>query len=63
MSSLAGQSSAGTNELHSILPELLLGQGSASNRLSDTALVKLFRLIRLARRLFDLEASVTDNEG
>jgi len=31
-------------------------------RLSDEALVKLFRLIRLARRLFDLEASVTGNE-
>jgi len=63
MSSLAGQSSAGTDELHSILPELMLGQGNASNRLSDTALVKLFRLLRLARRLFDLEASVTDDES
>jgi len=30
-------------------------------RLSDEALVKLFRLIRLARRLLDLEAAVTDS--
>jgi len=33
---------------------------SAFPRLSDEALVKLFRLIRLARRLRDLEASITD---
>ncbi|MDY0046146.1 MAG: ParB family protein [Thauera propionica] len=30
----------------------------ASDRLSDTGLVKLFRLLRLARRLLDLEAGV-----
>jgi len=28
--------------------------------LSDTALVKLFRLLRLARRLLDLEAGAAD---
>ncbi|OGA58467.1 MAG: hypothetical protein A2710_23810 [Burkholderiales bacterium RIFCSPHIGHO2_01_FULL_64_960] len=38
------------------LPALLHGQGDATRRLSDTALVKLFRLLRLARRLLDLEA-------
>ncbi|MFW7348424.1 MAG: ParB family protein [Pigmentiphaga sp.] len=38
------------------LPALLYGQGDAAQRLSDTALVKLFRLLRLARRLLDLEA-------
>jgi len=38
------------------LPVLLHGQGDAARRLSDTALVKLFRLLRLARRLLDLEA-------
>jgi len=56
LSSMAGQQS----ELNDTLPALLHGQGDSNNRLSDTALVKLFRLIRLARRLFDLEASVTD---
>ncbi|MCG8277408.1 ParB family protein [Stenotrophomonas sp. NLF4-10] len=38
------------------LPTLLHGQGDAVRRLSDTALVKLFRLLRLARRLLELEA-------
>ncbi|MBP0714226.1 ParB family protein [Burkholderia sola] len=38
------------------LPTLLYGHGEAARRLSDTALVKLFRLLRLARRLLDLEA-------
>lgn len=38
------------------LPALLHGQGDVARRLSDTALVKLFRLLRLARRLLDLEA-------
>ena len=38
------------------LPALLHGQDNATRRLSDTALVKLFRLLRLARRLLDLEA-------
>jgi len=65
LSSLAGQQPADIgldHELHR-LPALLHGQGDAAQRLSDTALVKFFRLLRLARRLFDLEASVTDNEG
>jgi hypothetical protein len=42
------------------LPALLHGQGQSggteARRLSDTAVVKLFRLLRLARRLLDLEA-------
>ncbi|MBW5453535.1 hypothetical protein GRF21_20835 [Pseudomonas aeruginosa] len=42
------------------LPALLHGQGDAAQRLSDTALVKLFRLLRLARRLLDLEAGAAD---
>lgn len=32
-------------------------KGSSSNRLSDEGLVKLFRLIRLSRRIFELEAT------
>ncbi|EER62025.1 conserved hypothetical protein [Acidovorax delafieldii 2AN] len=42
------------------LPALLHGQGEAARRLSDTALVKLFRLLRLARRLLDLETGTAD---
>ncbi|MGE4593403.1 ParB family protein [Alcaligenes sp.] len=38
------------------LPTLLHGQHGEFRRLSDTALVKLFRLLRLARHLYDLEA-------
>jgi ParB family protein of integrating conjugative element (PFGI_1 class) len=38
------------------LAPLLHGHGVASTRLSDSGLVKLFRLLRLARRLLDLEA-------
>lgn len=38
------------------LASLLHGRGGAGARLSDTGLVKLFRLLRLARRLLDLEA-------
>ncbi len=37
------------------LGPLLHGHGSTSARLSDAGLVKLFRLLRLARRLLDLE--------
>ena len=37
------------------LAPLLHGSGGASMRLSDAGLVKLFRLLRLARRLLDLE--------
>ncbi|MDH5858917.1 ParB family protein [Lampropedia aestuarii] len=42
------------------LPSLLHGQGDATRRLSDTALVKLFRLLRLARRLIELDAGAAD---
>jgi len=43
---------------------LLCGaKNSPIPRLSDEALVKLFRLIRLARRLLDLEAAMTDAES
>jgi hypothetical protein len=41
------------------LPALLHDGDGTTPRLSDTALVKLFRLLRLARRLFDLESGVT----
>jgi len=63
LSSLAGQQSTNSSALYNTLPALLHGQGDVTQRLNDTALVKLFRLLRLARRLFDLEASVTGNEG
>ncbi|KWT78420.1 Protein with ParB-like nuclease domain in PFGI-1-like cluster [Variovorax sp. WDL1] len=47
------------------LPGLLHGQGQSGStgarRLSDTALVKLFRLLRLARRLRDLEADAASS--
>jgi ParB family protein of integrating conjugative element (PFGI_1 class) len=42
------------------LANLLFGQGGPNQRLSDTALVKLFRLLRLARRLLDLEVERVD---
>ncbi len=42
------------------LPALLHGQGEATRRLSDTALVKLFRLLRLARRLLDLDTGAAN---
>ena len=61
---LAGQAfpEAGLDggEFAADLPALLHGQGQrqgdGARRLSDTALVKLFRLLRLARRLLDLES-------
>lgn len=60
LASLAGQSFTDADldggQLAAELPALLHGQGDASRRLSDTALVKLFRLLRLARRLLDLES-------
>ncbi|WP_454693356.1 ParB family protein [Achromobacter aegrifaciens] len=64
LASLAGQQSpeVGLNngQIATDLPALLHGQvqshGDRARRLSDTALVKLFRLLRLARRLLDLEA-------
>jgi len=58
------QSLDAANHAHLPLGVLLCGAvDSAFPRLSDEALVKLFRVLRLARRLFDLEASVTANEG
>ena len=62
---LAGQSLAelglDNGQLALDLPALLHGQGQSHDAtcLSDTAVVKLFRLLRLARRLLDLEASTT----
>lgn len=62
LASLAGQSFTDADldggQLAAELPALLHGQGDATRRLSDTALVKLFRLLRLARRLLDLESGV-----
>ena len=43
------------------LPALLHGHGDSGKQLSDTALVKLFRLLRLARRLLELEAGSPDH--
>ncbi|HFT7392310.1 TPA: ParB family protein [Aeromonas hydrophila] len=63
LASLAGQQLAevGLDDGQVVidLPALLHGQGDASRRLSDTALVKLFRLLRLARRLLDLDVGAT----
>jgi hypothetical protein len=60
LASLAGQSFTDADldggQLAAELPALLHGQGNPAQRLSDTALVKLFRLLRLARRLLDLES-------
>ncbi|MFP9230707.1 ParB family protein [Pectobacterium cacticida] len=60
LASLAGQSFTDADldggQLAAELPVLLHGQDDVSRRLSDTALVKLFRLLRLARRLLDLES-------
>lgn len=54
-------------QLANDLGPLLQGSGVSDmatqvpvSRLSDSALVKLFRLLRLARRLLDIEAGVTD---
>ncbi len=66
LGSLAGQQLADTalhEQLVTDLPTLLHGQGDVTKRLSDTALVKLFRLLRLARRLLDLEASATVSDS
>lgn len=69
LASLTGQSAADAGvdgtQLAADLPTLLHGLGRGQDhgiritRLSDTALVKLFRLLRLARRLLDLEAGTT----
>ncbi len=60
LGSLAGHHPAeaglDNGQLATDLPTLLHGRDNAARRLSDTALVKLFRLLRLARRLLDLEA-------
>ncbi|HNG17491.1 MAG TPA: hypothetical protein PLG53_17040, partial [Accumulibacter sp.] len=45
------------------LGSLLQGHGAFATRLSDAGLVKLFRLLRLARRLLDLEAGVASQES
>lgn len=49
------------------LGALLLGlkhipSSQPTARLSDSSLVKLFRLVRLARRLLDIEAGITDGD-
>lgn len=49
-------------QLTADLPALLHGKGNPSSRLSDTALVKLFRVLRLARRLVDLESGASDHD-
>ncbi|HEY8329754.1 MAG TPA: ParB family protein [Pseudomonas sp.] len=60
LASLSGQSFTDADldggQLAAELAALLHGHGDAPRRLSDTALVKLFRLLRLARRLLDLES-------
>lgn len=62
LASLCGQGSTAEFErLPLSLPQLLHGEGDPAKRLSDTALVKLFRLLRLARRLLDLESSGGDH--
>ena len=45
------------------LAALLHGHGGSATRLSDAALVKLFRLLRLARRLLDLQAGEPGQES
>jgi ParB family protein of integrating conjugative element (PFGI_1 class) len=64
LESLSG-SFSGQAELSGDLGQLMLGcprqqsqAASAADRLSDQALVKIFRVMRLARRLIELEASV-----
>lgn len=63
---LAGQRPADVSlddgQIVTDLSALLHGQDDTAQRLSDTALVKLFRLLRLARRLLDLEAGAADLE-
>jgi len=62
LASLSGHealSDADCRQLVAALPALLHDGDGSAPRLSDTALVKLFRLSRLARRLFDLESGVT----
>jgi len=62
LASLCGQGSAAElDRLPLSLPQLLHGEGDPAKRLSDTALVKLFRVLRLARRLLDLESGGDDH--
>lgn len=56
----AGQGIAGLNWLGALLQGGRSGQTITIPRLTDNGLVKLFRLVRLARRLLDLEAGVGD---
>ncbi|HGW5375658.1 TPA: ParB family protein [Pseudomonas aeruginosa] len=57
----AGLKSEDSHLLTQHLAQLLYGHGETSARLSDTALVKLFRLLRLARRLLDQESGGADH--
>ncbi|MFB9037094.1 ParB family protein [Xanthomonas arboricola] len=62
LAALSGQGSiVEVDRFGGVLPRLLHGAGDPSKRLSDTALVKLFRLLRLARRLLDIENSSTSH--
>ncbi|KHS33235.1 MULTISPECIES: ParB family protein [Xanthomonas] len=60
LAALSGQGSiVEMDRFGGVLPRLLHGAGDPAKRLSDTALVKLFRLLRLARRLLDIEIGST----
>lgn len=64
LASLSGQGAmpdTDQKQLAADLPVLLHGRGQPASRVSDTALVKLFRLLRLARRLLDLEPDTAKN--
>ncbi|MDV2451786.1 ParB family protein [Xanthomonas hortorum] len=62
LAALSGQGSiVEMDRFGGVLPRLLHGAGDPAKRLSDTALVKLFRLLRLARRLLDIENSSTSH--
>lgn len=63
--SAAATPTAGLNpaQLADDLAPLLHGHGSTATRLTDAGLVKLFRLLRLARRLVDLETGASDDPG
>src|SRR3989344_6004339 len=63
--SAASTPAAGLNpaQLADHLAPLLHGHGSTATRLTDAGLVKLFRLLRLARRLVDLETGASDDPG
>ncbi len=70
LQALSAPSRLNDREPISDLGALLLGRGQAEtvvhlqmSRLSDAGLVKLFRLIRLARRLLELEAGEAGDDG